>query len=248
MVSILFVRRAGTRWQGVIKVIEDRDHFTANQILISLLKPVVDTIAKLEQSETTLADIWKELLNTYNNICDINVYSRFKPFKQHCLDALHAQTKVFHEEIYMIGFFLHPAYLDKPLNYWLMVPITPESEPLKKLAIGPHAAGVEGLFSMMNAMKSKARNRLSPTTLKMMAQIKLHLLQGDPLLAPRKSQKINQITHTRQLRAPWRAATAPAKGAPLCLPKEAPVCTHFFRSGADNPTVTASPLKSFSRQ
>ncbi|KNZ63206.1 uncharacterized protein VP01_1172g1 [Puccinia sorghi] len=35
-------------------------HFTANQILISLLKPVVDTIAKLEQSKTTLADIWKD--------------------------------------------------------------------------------------------------------------------------------------------------------------------------------------------
>ncbi|KNZ63210.1 hypothetical protein VP01_1172g5 [Puccinia sorghi] len=48
--------------------------------------------------------------------------------------------------------------VDKPLNYLLMVPITPKSEPLKKLAIGvlelvPHAAG-------------------------MMAQIKLHLLQA----------------------------------------------------------------------
>ncbi|KNZ62134.1 hypothetical protein VP01_130g12 [Puccinia sorghi] len=50
------------------------------------------------------------------------------------------------------------------------------------LEIVPHAAGVEGLFSLMNAMKTKARNRLSPNTSKMMAHIKLHLLQGDPLL------------------------------------------------------------------
>ena len=36
--------------QSVIKVIEDRDHFTANQTLISLLQPVVNAIAYLERS------------------------------------------------------------------------------------------------------------------------------------------------------------------------------------------------------
>ncbi|KNE93469.1 hypothetical protein PSTG_13193 [Puccinia striiformis f. sp. tritici PST-78] len=37
-------------------------------------------------------------------------------------------------------------------------------------------------------MKTKARNRLLPNTLKMMAQIKLHLLQGDPLLSARRKK------------------------------------------------------------
>jgi hypothetical protein len=233
--------------QPVIRIIEDRDHFTSNQTLINLLKPVVDAIANLERSETTLADIWKELLNAYKKICDVDVYSRFEPFKRHCIDVLHAQTKVFHEDIYVIAFFLHPSYrrvavskkhsicdigqkilhlaknwkftraeastlqdsinryynsvypfnsksVDNPLNYWLTVPLTTESESLKKLLIHileivPHAAGVEGLFSMMNAMKTKARNRMSPSTLKMMAQIKLHLLQGDRVLAHRNSTK-----------------------------------------------------------
>ncbi|KNZ63363.1 hypothetical protein VP01_1154g3 [Puccinia sorghi] len=81
-----------------------------------------------------------------------------------------------------------------PLSFWLAVPLTPKSESLKKMAISileivPHAARVQGLFSLMNAMKTKARNRHSPNTLKMMAQIKLHLLQYDPLLGPRKSRK-----------------------------------------------------------
>ncbi|KAI7964699.1 hypothetical protein MJO29_002797 [Puccinia striiformis f. sp. tritici] len=231
---------------AVVKVIEDRDHFTANQTLVQLLKPVVDAIGHLERADTTLADIWKEMIQTYKSIRDADVYSRFEPFKQHCLDVLHAQTKTFHEDIYVLSFFLHPAYqrvavskkhslndighmilhvakhwkmskseasllrdavhhyynatylyhskkIDKPLHYWLTVPYTPESEPLKKLAIGileivPHAAGVEGLFSMMTAMKTKARNRLLPNTLKMMAQIKLHLLQGDPLLSARRKK------------------------------------------------------------
>ncbi|KAI7939839.1 hypothetical protein MJO29_014575 [Puccinia striiformis f. sp. tritici] len=170
---------------AVVKVIEDRDHFTANRTLVQLLKPVVDAISHLECTDTTLADIWKEMIQTYKSIRDAYVYSRFEPFKQHCLDVLHSQTKTFHEDIYVLSFFLHPSYqrvavskkhslnnighmilhvakhwkmstseaslprdavhhyynatfpyhskkIDKPLHYWLTVPYTPESEPLKK--------------------------------------------------------------------------------------------------------------------
>ncbi|EFP89393.2 uncharacterized protein PGTG_15235 [Puccinia graminis f. sp. tritici CRL 75-36-700-3] len=241
---------------AVVKVIVDRDHFTANQTLVQLLKPVVDAIGHLERADTCLADIWKEMIDVYKNIRDTEVYSRFEPVKQHCLDVLHAQTKVFHEDIYVLSFFLHPAYrrvavskkhslndigrmilqvakhwkmsksqasllrdavhryynaiypynsktISKPLHYWLTVPYTPESESLKKLAIGileivPHAAGVEGLFSMMTAMKTKSRNRILPNTLKMMAQIKLHLLQGDPLLAARRKNQRTSLNSTQE--------------------------------------------------
>ncbi|OAV96461.1 hypothetical protein PTTG_26306 [Puccinia triticina 1-1 BBBD Race 1] len=202
---------------------------------------LVDAIGHLERADTTLADIWKELLDVFKNMRDTDIYSRFEPFKEHCIDVLHSQSKVFHEDIYIVSFFLHPAYrrvavskkhslleitqmllciakawkltkgeasllkdaincyynlvypfnsktVNNPLQYWLMVPHSLDSESLKKLAIGllqivPHAAGVERLFSMMAAMKTKTRNRMSPNTLKMMSQIKLHLLQGDPLLA-----------------------------------------------------------------
>jgi hypothetical protein len=235
---------------AVIQVIKDRDHFTANQSLVRLLKPVIDAIGNLERADTTLSDIWKELLNVYKSIRDVEVYSRFELFKSHCLNVIQSQTKVFHEEIYVIAFFLHPAYrrvavskkhslsdvgqmilrlakswkltkseasclqdatnryynslfpfdskaIDKPLNFWLTLPHTPETSSLKKLAIGileivPHAAGVEGLFSMMSAIKTKARNRMSPTTLKMIAQIKLQILQSNPLLAPRKKRTQNE--------------------------------------------------------
>ncbi|KNZ54774.1 hypothetical protein VP01_2857g2 [Puccinia sorghi] len=48
----------------VINVIEDHNHFTANQTLVSLLKPVVDAIGNLEQ----VADIWKHILDSYKSI------------------------------------------------------------------------------------------------------------------------------------------------------------------------------------
>ncbi|KNZ57252.1 hypothetical protein VP01_21g4 [Puccinia sorghi] len=72
---------------------------------------------------------------------------------------------------------------DCPLGFWLVVPLTPESKSLKKMAISipkivPHTAGVEGLFSLMNAMETK---------------IKLHLLQGDPLLGQTKFRKKSTV-------------------------------------------------------
>ena len=47
---------------AVIEKIKNCDHFTANQTLVSLLNPVVDAIGFLEWAETTLSDIWKEVL------------------------------------------------------------------------------------------------------------------------------------------------------------------------------------------
>ncbi|KNZ59270.1 hypothetical protein VP01_176g1 [Puccinia sorghi] len=94
----------------VINVIEDWDHFTANQTLVSLLKPVVDAIGNLKQAQTTLANIWKHLLHAYKSIQHVDVYSQFQPFNKHCINILHSQTTIFHDEIYIIGFFLHPGY------------------------------------------------------------------------------------------------------------------------------------------
>ena len=232
---------------NVVEAIKNRDHFTANQTLVSLLTPIINAIANLESAETTLANIWKELLIAQKTIQDIDVYTCFEAFKIHCLGTLESQTKVYHDNVYVFAFFLHPKYrrvavskkhslldvsqmiiqlarhfrltqgealtlqdainqyynhlfpyksknFNKPLDYWMMVPDTPESAAFKKLCIGlleivPHAARVKGLFSMMSAIKTKSRNQMSTTTLKMIAQIKLHLLQGNPLLHNRKKGK-----------------------------------------------------------
>ncbi|KNZ59962.1 hypothetical protein VP01_1637g4 [Puccinia sorghi] len=189
-VSKLFVRHTvidtPSLTEGVIKLIDDQDHFTANQVLISLLKPVFNTITKLKQSVTTLANISKELINTYKNISEVDISSIFETFKQNCLDiAVSKKTFTFRYRSNDSSSFQRLKYGKiRGCSY-------SRSEPLKKLAIGvlQCVPGVEGLFSMMNTMKNKARSQLSTTTLKMMVHIKLHLLQGDPLLAPCKSQK-----------------------------------------------------------
>ena len=95
---------------AVVKVIEDCDHFTANQTLISFLKPVVDAIGNLERQQTTLANIWKELLHTYKSISQLDVFTCFATFNTHFLEVIHSQTKLLDEDIYIFAFVLHPGY------------------------------------------------------------------------------------------------------------------------------------------
>ncbi|MBW0491689.1 hypothetical protein O181_031404 [Austropuccinia psidii MF-1] len=223
----------------VVDVIEKSDHFTSNHALASLLQPLVDSIAQLEQPNTNLTDVWKELYTLYTTINAIQLDDLYLPFKQDCINILHQRSLTFNDEIYFIAFFLHPAYRqiavsckyslkditlmilklakkwkysrseaelipiqveryygqqypyryhspskfpNKALNYWAEIPEFQELCPLKRLAmmvleIVPHATGVESLFSLISATNTKARNRMLPSTLKMVSQIKLHILQ-----------------------------------------------------------------------
>ncbi|MBW0500190.1 hypothetical protein O181_039905 [Austropuccinia psidii MF-1] len=211
--------------KSVVNIIQNRDHFTSNQVLVSLLKPVVDSLAQLEQAKTCLSDIWKELIAIYLEIKSIDVYQRYEPFKKHCINILHQRARAVDNVLYIVAFFLHPLYckiavsrkhsLDnitmmilqlakdwkflwsdaemistqvlhfynghypyntmiagnksdmRLLDYWMRVPDIKELQALKKLAIKvdeivPHAAGVEGLFSMMSAIKTKSQNPMHP--------------------------------------------------------------------------------------
>ncbi|MBW0475087.1 hypothetical protein O181_014802 [Austropuccinia psidii MF-1] len=46
------------------------------------------------------------------------------------------------------------------------------------LEVFPHAAGVESIFSMISAVKTKGQNHMAPNTLCMVSQIKLNLLEN----------------------------------------------------------------------
>ncbi|MBW0582034.1 hypothetical protein O181_121749 [Austropuccinia psidii MF-1] len=74
---------------AVISIIENGNHFTSNNVIVSLLKPIVDSIAQLEHCQTKLGDIWKEFSTVFKAIQSIHVYERFQGFKEHCLKTLH---------------------------------------------------------------------------------------------------------------------------------------------------------------
>jgi hypothetical protein len=233
---------------SVKNTIRDRDHFTGNKVLSSFLRPVIDALGRLERASTTIGDIWRELTVVYQQIKSIDVqYARFEDFKRHCERTVVTRSKAFDEDIFFIGFFLHPLYrklavsqrysiddmvmlvlaLAKKwgfgrlqaklikdevykyynnqspyskvssrdaLQYWLSVPSLAETEPIKDLAVKimqivPHAAGVEGLFSLMSNTKTKARDRMDVGTLRMISQLKLHFIAQARSKSAKQSSK-----------------------------------------------------------
>ncbi|MBW0509501.1 hypothetical protein O181_049216 [Austropuccinia psidii MF-1] len=95
---------------SVVNIIQNCDHFTSNQVLVSLLKPVVDSLAQVEQGKNFLSDIWKELIAIYLETKSINVYQQYEPFKKHCINILHQRARAINNVLYLVAFFVHPLY------------------------------------------------------------------------------------------------------------------------------------------
>ncbi|KAH9821929.1 hypothetical protein DFH28DRAFT_923390 [Melampsora americana] len=64
-----------TCWCLMAKVFISVSEHEANQALVTVLKSVVDAIGQLEHANTTLANIWKEVLHVYCAQSNIDVYS-----------------------------------------------------------------------------------------------------------------------------------------------------------------------------
>ncbi|CAG8773891.1 4_t:CDS:1, partial [Cetraspora pellucida] len=88
--------------------IQDRYYFADNDALTKVIKPVVDAIGRLESSDSTLADIFKELIYIYQQISLLNI--PISDLKNHALTVIDKCTKEFDSDIYFITFFLSPAY------------------------------------------------------------------------------------------------------------------------------------------
>jgi hypothetical protein len=82
-------------------------------------------------------------------------------------------------------------------QYWNVLP---HGSFLKEIAmkifnISIHARGVESLFSIMSAIKTKSRNRMSVSTMKMMGQLKLMIFESSDFkdfMASKKKRKRNE--------------------------------------------------------
>ncbi|MBW0537731.1 hypothetical protein O181_077446 [Austropuccinia psidii MF-1] len=177
---------------SVISVVENQDHFTSNDALVSLLKPVVDSIGRLEQSNTDLSDIWKEFSTVYKAIkfpsrYIYNCFFLHPSFRNVAVSQKHSlknitimilvlakdwkyykeeaellipQIKRYYSQHEPFGKLTNGPFPNKAIDYWLCLPDNTQCLPLKQIAITiceivPHAAGVEGLFSIMSAIKTK---------------------------------------------------------------------------------------------
>ncbi|CAG8615920.1 5256_t:CDS:2 [Acaulospora morrowiae] len=194
-------------------IVTNRHHFADNDILIKVLIPIVDAIGRLESKDTTLADIFKELLNIHCTISTINI--PIDEFKNHTLTAIDKRaqqmsgdsiikaslelakawnfnkreaTLLFKE---LINYKNDDAPFDnqkniKDINPRIFWTRFTEGSPLlrrfamKIFAIVPHTATIERLFSSLGIIKTKVRNRISPTLMGMLGMLRHDLQQRLP--------------------------------------------------------------------
>lgn len=176
-------------------IINDRYHFASNDTLVKVIKPIVDAIGRLESREATLADIFKELIHVHLEISRLDI--PIVGFKAHALAVISKRAREFSDDIYFIALFLSPAHKNmaisvnlqkSPRAFWSE--FTGNSPllrrfALKVLAIVPHGAACERLFSSLGLTKTKSRNRLSPDTLSRLGHIKSELQKA--ILAKKKN-------------------------------------------------------------
>lgn len=201
-----------------IELLNDRHHFANNQDLLQVLKPIVDSISRLEQDSSTLGDVLAEFGILHWTISRINDNSKrvLTTCKKLALEQLCRRVKNYDSQWYWLAFFLTPAYkkvavskryttknmirfacalvkrweggISRPnidiicdevgkyfrgaetygrnfngksaYEYWSHMPESVlKRVALRLLAIPPHTADVERLFSSMGLMKTKLRNR-----------------------------------------------------------------------------------------
>ncbi|CAG8646295.1 26320_t:CDS:2, partial [Dentiscutata erythropus] len=103
------------------EIITSHRHFFENEQFTTVLRYIVDAIAKLESNNTILGDIFAELLFIYKKLKS----SEFEDFDygliDHAKNIVNFQAKEFDEPIYYLAFFLNPKFrkiaLSKKLTY-----------------------------------------------------------------------------------------------------------------------------------
>ncbi|CAG8545044.1 5471_t:CDS:2 [Ambispora leptoticha] len=185
-----------------------RYHYATNDILIKIIKPVVDAIGRLESRDTTLADVFKELIYIHLEISKLEEDS-ISGFKAHALTVISRRAREFSNDIYFIALFLSPVYksmaISKHMNgdrllrgclelarVWMfdkrdasllfkeLINYKDNNPPFDR--ISPNIQQSPRSFW--------TRNRLSPDTLSKLVQIKNELQQ----IVSKKKQKDKQKT------------------------------------------------------
>lgn len=75
-----------------------------------IIKPIADSITRLEQSSTTLDQVFAELINLYTTVKDVNVTSNYNSFKTHIIKIITKRASEFDHPIYFVALFLNPKY------------------------------------------------------------------------------------------------------------------------------------------
>ncbi|CAG8592291.1 344_t:CDS:2, partial [Cetraspora pellucida] len=182
----------------VKNIICNRYHFANNDALIKVIKPIVDAIGWLESSDSTLANVFKELIYIHRQISQLEV--PIIGFKAHALVIISkcAREKMSEEQIIRASLKLAKAWnftkRDTGLLHKELINYNNNNPPFDKalsiLSIVPYEASCERLFSSLRLVKSKIRNKLTSNNLSILGQLRNELKKAAPTKTRNRNRPI----------------------------------------------------------
>ncbi|CAI2195646.1 841_t:CDS:2, partial [Funneliformis geosporum] len=106
---------------SVKKLIKSSSFFINVDKLVQVLKPVKTAIILLESASVNLADCFLQLILLANAIKKLSIQG-MQEFRQHSINAFNKYCEKFDPNIYILAYFLHPAFsyvLKK--KYWKII-------------------------------------------------------------------------------------------------------------------------------
>ncbi|CAG8737922.1 14122_t:CDS:2, partial [Cetraspora pellucida] len=183
-------------------------------------KYIVDAIRKLESNNSSLADVFKELIFLHQQISRLEI--PINGFQAHTLAVINKRAKEFNSDIYFVALFFSPTHMrlaiSKIMDEEAIIRASLElakvwkfnqrdtgllsefkgNSPLlrqfamKLLSIVPHGATCERLFSSLGLVKSKMRSKITPDNLSILGQLKSELQKKISTKAKKRSETISE--------------------------------------------------------
>ncbi|CAJ0857331.1 12949_t:CDS:2, partial [Entrophospora sp. SA101] len=134
-----------------ISILRSRAFFEDVGYLANTLLPIKLAILEVEGRSTNLADCYISLLRIAAVIRNLPS-NDYKFFRNHCISVFNKRYKEFDDPIYLLAFFLHPAYKGNGVKYGQFYNIVSHAGSIWK-SLGKNRESWESLSTQLRLYK-----------------------------------------------------------------------------------------------
>ena len=94
----------------VSTVLQEPGHFIKTRLLVTLLKPLTDSIARLEKLSASLDQTFISIITSYRQVQQAEIDPEFQPWRVAVLSAISSVGNRFGHPAYFVALFLNPQW------------------------------------------------------------------------------------------------------------------------------------------
>src|SRR6266850_1397973 len=96
--------------QKVSSILQTPGHSTRTRLLVRLLKPLTDAIARLEKLSSSLDQTFIAIITSYRQVQQVAIEHEYQPWRVAVQSAISSVAKRFNHPLYFVALFLNPQW------------------------------------------------------------------------------------------------------------------------------------------